>query len=204
MDDIVIYARSLKEHKVKFNRLMIRLKDANLKLQPDKCKFLRKEVTYLGHIIDEKGVKPDPNKIKAVTNFLIPRNPKRIKQFLGLIEYYRQFIPQFSKIAEPLTDLLKKDRPFKWETPRTNAFNILRKSLYFKPILQYPDFTQPFILTDASGYAIGGVLSQGKIRKDLPISYVPRILNKAEQNYFTIEKECLGIYRILLLSPVYV
>jgi len=113
MDDIVIYARSLEEHKIKFNRLMARLKDANLKLQPDKCEFLRKEVAYLGHIIGEKGIKPDPNKIKAVTNFPTPRNPKHIKQFLGLVGYYRRFIPQFSKIAKPLTDLLKKDKPFK-------------------------------------------------------------------------------------------
>jgi len=194
MDDIVIYARSLKEHEIKFNRLMARLRDANLKLQPDKCEFLRKEVAYLGHIISEKGVKPDPNKIKAVTNFPVPRNPKNIKQFLGLVGYYRRFIPQFSKIAKPLTDLLKKDRPFKWETQQTNAFNILRESLCTEPILQYPDFIQPFILTtDASGYAIGGVLSQGKIGKDLPISYVSRVLNKAEQNYSTIEKECLAI-----------
>jgi len=194
MDDIVIYARSLKEHEVKFNRLMARLREANLKLQPDKCEFLRKEVAYLGHIISEEGVKPDPHKIKAVINFPAPRNPKNIKQFLGLVGYYRRFIPQFSKIAKPLTDLLKKNRPFKWELSQTNAFNILRESLCSEPILQYPDFTQPFILTtDASGYAIGGVLSQGKIGKDLPISYVSRILNKAEQNYSTIEKECLAI-----------
>jgi len=194
MDDIVIYARSLKEHEIKFNRLMARLREANLKLQPDKCEFLRKEVAYLGHIITEEGVKPDPSKIKAITNFPIPRNPKNIKQFLGLVGYYRRFIPQFSKIAKPLTDLLKKDKLFKWEPPQTNAFNILRESLCTEPILQYPDFTQPFVLTtDASGYAIGGVLSQGKIGKDLPISYVSRILNKAEQNYSTIEKECLAI-----------
>jgi len=90
---------------------MARLRDANLKLQPDKCEFLRKDVA-LGHIIGEKGVKPDPNKIKAVTNFPTARNPKHIKQFLGLVGYYR-FIPQFSKIAKPLIDLLKKDKPFK-------------------------------------------------------------------------------------------
>jgi len=194
MDDIVIYARSLEEHAIKFNRLMARLREANLKLQPDKCEFLRKEVAYLGHIIGEKGVKPDPNKIKAVTHFPTPRNPKNIKQFLGLVGYYRRFIPQFSKIAKPLTELLKKDKPFKWELSQINAFNTLRESLCTEPILQYPDFTQPFILTtDASGYAIGGVLSQGKIGKDLPISYVSRVLNKAEQNYSTIEKECLAI-----------
>lgn len=194
MDDIVVYAKSLQEHANKFERLMKRLKAANLKLQPDKCEFLRKEVAYLGHTISADGVRPDPNKIKAITEFPVPRSPTNIKQFLGLVGYYRRFIPQFSKIAKPLTDLLKKDRRFYWETTHTLAFNQLRKSLCSEPILQYPDFTRPFILTtDASGYAIGGVLSQGNIGKDLPIAYVSRVLNKAEQNYSVIEKECLAI-----------
>lgn len=194
MDDIVIYARSLHEHAIKFNRLMRRLEEANLTLQPDKCEFLRKEVAYLGHIIGSDGVKPDPNKIKAITHFPQPRNAKNIKQFLGLVGYYRRFIPLFSKIAKPLTDLLKKDKPFIWQNAQVNAFDTLRNSLCTEPILQYPDFSQPFTLTtDASGYAIGGVLSQSKTGQDLPIAYVSRILNKPEQNYSAIEKECLAI-----------
>lgn len=194
MDDIVIYARSLREHEIKFERLMKRLKEANLKLQPDKCEFLRREVAYLGHIICSEGVRPDPDKIKSVTEFPNPKNPKNIKQFLGLVGYYRRFIPNFSKIAKPLTDLLKKDKAFTWLSKHQEAFNALKLSLCEEPILQYPDFNRPFILTtDASGYAIGGVLSQGEIGKDLPIAYTSRVLNNAEQNYSTIEKECLAI-----------
>ncbi|KMQ89576.1 enzymatic polyprotein endonuclease reverse [Lasius niger] len=194
MDDIVIYARSLKEHEIKFNKLMQRLRTANLKLQPDKCEFLRHEVAYLGHIIGADGVKPDPNKIKSITEFPRPKNVKNIKQFLGLAGYYRRFIPQFSKTAKPLTDLLKKNNTFDWQQRQTEAFNVLRFSLCSEPVLQYPDFSKPFILTtDASGYAIGGVLSQGQIGKDLPIAYTSRVLNSAEQNYSTIEKECLAI-----------
>ncbi|KAL6424939.1 hypothetical protein ACFW04_010072 [Cataglyphis niger] len=194
MDDIVIYARSLKEHEVKFNKLMERLRKANLKLQPDKCEFLCREVAYLGHIIGADGVKPDPNKIKSISEFPIPKNEKNIKQFLGLAGYYRRFIPQFSKTAKPLTDLLKKNNTFNWQQRQTEAFNILRNALCSEPVLQYPDFTKPFVLTtDASGYAIGGVLSQGQIGKDLPIAYTSRVLNTAEQNYSTIEKECLAI-----------
>ncbi|XP_050462030.1 uncharacterized protein LOC126857007 [Cataglyphis hispanica] len=142
MDDIVIYARSLKEH------------------EPDKCEFLRHEVAYLGHIIGADGVKPDPNKIKSISEFPIPKNEKNIKQFLGLAGYYRRFIPQFSKTAKPLTDLLKKNNTFNWQQRQTEAFNILRNALCSEPVLQYPDFTKPFVLTtDASGYAIGGVLN---------------------------------------------
>lgn len=194
MDDIVIYARSIKEHEVKFERLMKRLKEANLKLQPDKCEFLRQEVAYLGHIICADGVRPDPDKIKSIMRFPRPKNPKNIKQFLGLSGYYRRFIPNFSKIAKPLTDLLKKDRMFTWLPKHEEAFDILKLSLCSEPVLQYPDFSRSFNLTtDASGHAVGGVLSQGNVGKDLPIAYTSRILNKAEQNYSTIEKECLAI-----------
>jgi len=125
MDDIVIYARSLKEHEIKFEKLMQRLRAANLKLQPDKCEFLRREVMYLGHIIGSDGVKPDPAKVKAIMNFPTPKNPKNNKQFLGLAGYYRRFIPNFSKVAKPLTDLLKKDKKFDWQDKQTKAFNVV-------------------------------------------------------------------------------
>ncbi|KAM0736907.1 Retrovirus-related Pol polyprotein from transposon 17.6 [Formica fusca] len=194
LDDIVVYARSLKEHDVKVKELMQRLREANLQLQPDKCQFLRHEVAYLGHIIGNDGVRPDPSKIKAVEHFPIPRNYKNIKQFLGLVGYYRRFIKNFSKIAKPLTDLLKKDKTFAWTPSQENAFNSLKRELLKEPVLQYPNFKEPFLLTtDASGYAIGGVLSQGQIGKDLPISYISRTLNEAEGRYSTIEKECLAV-----------
>ncbi|XP_071629552.1 uncharacterized protein [Temnothorax longispinosus] len=184
----------MQEHAIKFEKLIKRLREANLKLQPDKCEFLRKEVTYLGHIIGESGVRPDPKKIEAVQNFPIPKSAKNIKQFLGLAGYYRRFIQGFSKIAKPLTNLLKKDIDFKWGDKEQESFDILRNALCHEPILQYPDFTKPFLLTtDASGTAIGAILSQGQIGKDQPISYASRVLNKAEKNYSTIEKELLAI-----------
>ncbi|KMQ85713.1 hypothetical protein RF55_15566, partial [Lasius niger] len=99
MDDIVIYATSLEEHERKYNALIERLRQANLKLQPDKCEFLKTEVTYLGHVIGRDGVKPDPKKLEAVQQFPRPKTPKNIKQFLGLAGYYRRFIPNFSKLA---------------------------------------------------------------------------------------------------------
>jgi hypothetical protein len=153
---------------------------------------LRHKVLYLGHVITSKGVKPDPDKIAAVKNFL--KNPKNVKQFLSLASYYRRFIKDFSKFAKPLTDLLKKNASFIWTPLQEKAFIALRDELCKEPILQYPNFNEPFILTvDACGYAIGGVLSQGSIGKDLPITFTSRILNTAERNYSTIEKECLAI-----------
>lgn len=114
MDDIVIYASSLREHDIKIDKLMKRLREANLTLQPDKCEFLRHEVAYLGHIITDDGVRPDPQKIVAVKTFPIPRSLKSVRQFLSLAGYYRRFIAGFSEIAKPLSDLLKKNGNFCW------------------------------------------------------------------------------------------
>lgn len=104
MDDIVIYATSLHEHKIKFEELMKKLRESNLQLQPNKCEFLKTKLTYLGHIIGSGGVKPDPNKIRGIEQFPRPRNKNNIKQFLELAGYYWRFIKNFAKIAKPLTD----------------------------------------------------------------------------------------------------
>ena len=194
MDDIVIYAESLEDHIRKAKKLFGRLKTADLTLQPDKCFFLQKEVVYLGHIISEKGVKPNPRKIQAVSEFPRPKNAKNIKQFMGLAGYYRRFIPDFAKIARSLHSLLQNVKRFLWENAQENAFVTLKQKLCSSPILQYPNFNEPFIVTtDASDYALGGVLSQGPIGKDLPIAYTSRALISAELRYKTTEKELLAI-----------
>ncbi|KAL7289564.1 hypothetical protein TKK_0016535 [Trichogramma kaykai] len=194
MDDIVVYVNSIQEHKEKMFRLMGRLKSANLTVRPDKCHFLKTTVTYLGHIISEKGVEPDPSKVSAVSNFPRPKNRMNIKQFLGLAGYYRRFVKDFAKIAKPLTGLLKADIPWDWTTAQEEAFGEIKQILSSAPLLQYPDFNRPFIVTtDASDFAVGGILSQGKVGSDLPIAYTSRSLTDAEVNYSTIEKELLGI-----------
>ncbi|CAG5041301.1 unnamed protein product [Parnassius apollo] len=190
----MIYSHDLQSHVEKLRLVFDRFRDFNLKLQPDKCEFLRHEVTYLGHVITDKGVTPNPDKVKAVSDYPIPKNPKEIKSFLGLVGYYRRFIDNFSKITKPLTSLLKKDVNFNWTQEQTQAFNLLKEKLTSAPLLQYPDFSQPFIVTtDASNYAVGAILSQGPIGKDKPIAYASRTLNKQEGNYSTTEKECLAI-----------
>ncbi|KAL7286500.1 hypothetical protein TKK_0019237 [Trichogramma kaykai] len=194
MDDIVVYANSIQEHKEKMFRLMGRLRLANLTVRPDKCHFLKTTVTYLGHIISEKGVEPDPSKISAVSNFPRPKNRKNIKQFLGLAGYYRRFVKDFAKIAKPLTSLLKADTPWDWTDVQEGAFGEIKQILSSAPLLQYPDFNRPFVVvTDGSDFVISGILSQEKIGNDLPIAYTSRILTDAEINYSMIEKELLGI-----------
>lgn len=194
LDDIIVHASSIEEHDVKIRKILKRLRKYNLKLQPDKCEFLRKEVAYLGHIITDKGIKPDPKKITAVQNFPTPKNTKGIKAFLGLVGYYRRFIENFADITKPLTKLLRKNEKFNWSPECENSMSICKNLLTSAPILEYPDFEKEFILTtDASQYALGGILSQGTIGSDKPIAYASRTLNETEQRYSTIERELLAI-----------
>jgi hypothetical protein len=144
-------------------------------LQPDKCQFLRKEVSYLGHLITEAGVRPDPQKVEAIAQYPTPTDQKQVKTFCGMVNYYRRFIPDCSRIASPLYQLLKKGAKFEWTERQENAFQYLKSKLTGQPILQYPDFSWEFVLTtDASNQGLGAVLSQGPIGKDLPIAYASR------------------------------
>ena len=205
LDDIVIYANSIKEHDRKFKLLADRLRQANLKLQIDKCDFLKRKVSYLGHILSKDGLSPDPKKIEAVKNFPVPKNIKNIRQFLGLAGYYRRFIKDFAKIAKPLTTLLQKEKDFDWDTRAQESFETLKEFLCNAPLLQFPDLNKPYnITTDASGFAIGGVLSQGEIGKDRPIAYVSRALRDAELNYEVYEKEALAVIYSVQMFRSYV
>jgi hypothetical protein len=160
-----------------------RLRKNNLELQPDKCDFLRKEVTFLGYRISKHRVEPDARKIEVIKNFLTPRTAKQLKSFLGLAGYYRNFVPQFSKIAGPLHKFLKRDAKYVWEESKEVAFHAMKQKLISQPILQYPDFSREFILTtDTSNDGAGAVLSQGQIGKDLTIAYASHSFNKAEKN----------------------
>ncbi|CAF4843275.1 unnamed protein product [Pieris macdunnoughi] len=142
----------------------------------------------------ENGVSSNPEKVKAVSKFPVPKCPKDVKSFLGLVSYYRRFIPDFSKTAKPLTTLLKKDVLFNWSIEQQAAFDDLKNKLISAPILIYPDFTNPFVLTcDASNYAISAILSQGEIGNDQPIAFSSRTLNKAEtrQQKRNVSLSCL-------------
>ncbi|KAL4154076.1 hypothetical protein QTP88_001909 [Uroleucon formosanum] len=114
LDHIIIYAVDLKEHESRLEEVFQRLQKFNLRLQPSKCQFLRREVVYLGHLITDSGVKPDLAKISCVRDHPVPRNPTEIKQFLGLSGYYRRLIENYSQRAKPITILLKKGQPFEW------------------------------------------------------------------------------------------
>lgn len=135
--------------------------------------------------------------------FHTPKNTTNVKQFLGLVGYYRRFISHFAEPTKPLTKLLKKGTTFKWEKEEQDRYENMKTILCNEPILQVPRFEFPFIITtDASDFAIGAVLSQGPLGQDLPIAYASRTLNSAKRNYSTTEKECLAIiFAILHFRP---
>lgn len=194
LDDIIIFSTSLEEHLDRIKLVFDRLRESNFKIQLDKSEFLKKNVQYLGHIITQEGVKPNPEKISIIKNFPIPKTQKDIKSFLGLLGYYRRFIRDFAKITKPMTKCLKKNATVIHDEEFIKSFNTAKEILTNDPILQYPDFSKEFILTtDASNVAIGAVLSQGTIPSDKPVAYASRTLNETETRYSTIEKELLAI-----------
>ena len=208
IDDIIVWSDNFENHLQHLDLIFQRLREANLTLKPTKCVFAKSEVTYLGHIISHDGIKVDPSKIQAVQSFPLPRNQHDIRSFLGLANYYRKFVKGFSKIALPLNRLLTKDVPFKWTNDCQRAFDELKQALTTTPVLAYPDFNKPFILSsDASNMAIGYVLSQiGDDGKEHVIAYGGRALNSAEKAYSVTEQEMLALisavthFRVYLLN----
>jgi hypothetical protein len=195
MDDIIIFSDNLTEHLKHLESVFKQLSHFNLKLQLDKTEFFKRELLYLGHVISEEGIKPNPLKLAAIKEFPLPKNAKEIKQFLGLTGYYRKMIRDYAKIAKPLTQALRKDVPVNIKDREyIKAFNHLKELLQNEPILKLPDFSKSFILTtDASNFALGAVLSQNHSNHDLPVAYASRTLNRQEVNLSTIEKELLSI-----------
>ena len=194
LDDIIIFSASFPNHLARLRGVLSRLFEAGLKLKPSKCHFARKEVHYLGHVISAIGVKPNPFKTAAVSSYPAPTNVKELRQFLGLSNYYRRFIKDYSRIAEPLHQLTRKtSKGFLWTPACQDAFDELKLRLTTAPILTFPDFSKEFILhTDASATALGAVLCQEKEGVEHVIAYWSRQLNKPERNYSTIEREALA------------
>lgn len=155
LDDVIVFGKTLQEHLHNLEEVFQRFREANLKLNPKKCSFVKNEVSYLGHIVSAEGVKPNPEKIKVVEEFPVPKNLKELRNFLGLANYYRRFVKDFAKIAYPLHELTRKGVKFRWMDDCAVAFDKLKRVLVSAPILAYPDYNEEFLLfVDASATAI--------------------------------------------------
>lgn len=141
MDDILIYSKSLDEHKQHLTAVLDILREHKLLIKPSKCSFVTQQLEYLGHIIGAEGVCTDPSKIEVVQQWVPPTNVKQLRGFLGLSGYYRKFIKGYSVISRPLSDLLKKNTPFIWTSTHQDAFCALKQTLSSAPVLHMPDFS---------------------------------------------------------------
>ena len=196
IDDIMLYSSSFSEHIALIRELLLRLRNSNLTAKPSKCFVAYESLECLGHIVGSEQLRPVPEKVQAIQNFSRPGTKKQVKSFLGLVGFYRKFIPNFSAIASPLSDLTKKGQPNKviWNQAQENAFDTLRNALTSFPILKLPNLHEHFILqTDASDKGIGAVLLQEETGMKMPVAYASRKLKPSEVAYSTIEKECLAI-----------
>jgi hypothetical protein len=195
IDDIIIYSKTVEQHEELVEFVLRRLQEEGYYAHPDKCEFFKRSISFLGHIVSEGGVAVQEHKVKAVSEWPEPRTKRHVRQFLGLTGYYRKFIPCYSEIATPLTDLTKDTVKFEWTEREQAAFELLKNKLTVADVLAHPDQSKQYIIsTDASGFACAGVLSQDQpdgTRR--PIAYMSRKMSDAERRYPTHDKELLAI-----------
>ncbi|WVZ52383.1 hypothetical protein U9M48_003449 [Paspalum notatum var. saurae] len=186
IDDILIYSKNEKEHEEHLRIALTRLREHKL--------YAKFKVSFLGHILSEKGVAVDPSKVEDVLNWKQPETVTEIRSFLGLAGYYRRFIKDFSKTTKPMTSLTKKNAKYVWSPNCEEAFQTLKKLLTSAPVLAQPVVTKPFdVYCDASGNGLGCVLMQ----EERVIAYASRQLRKHEVNYPTHDLELAAIVHAL-------
>jgi hypothetical protein len=194
IDDILVYSRNEQEHIKHLHTVHQRLRDHQLYAKLSKCDFWLREIKFLGHTVSQDGILVDPEKVQEVMDWKPPTAVRQIRSFLGLEGYYQRFIPDFSRIAKPMTELLKKGVKYEWSQKCEDAFHALRQHLTKAPVLAQPDNTKPFeVYCDASGTGLGCVLMQD----NKVIAYASQALRPHEQNYPTHDLELDAIVHAL-------
>ncbi|UYV81219.1 K02A2.6-like, partial [Cordylochernes scorpioides] len=205
-DDILVYTKTWQEHIELLSNVFYKLRQYNMKLKVSKCIFGRTEVKYLGHIISHNQLKPDPGKVKSIQDFPRPDTVKKVRQFMGLANYYRKFVKDFSKISFPLVRLTRKNQPFIWNEEVEESFAKLKMALSTKPVLAIynPDYPSK-VYTDASKYGIGAILTQiGPDNEEHVIAYYSKTLQPHQENYSAYEMECLAVIQATDHFHVYI
>jgi len=180
VDDLKVHNESWEEHLQHLGVVLYKLREVNLKLNPNKCRFATKNITFLGHVVSEEGTKPDLGKIEAVLHFSQPMIVTNVRSFLGLIGYYRNYVRGYSRLAAPLFELTKKDVNFVWDMGCQQAFQELKAALVDTPVLTRPDFKRTFCLdVDCSPRGVGTILSQKEGRFEKAVAYASKSLTEA-------------------------
>jgi hypothetical protein len=190
MDDILVAGRNVDEHDQILKQVVERATSYNLQLNPDKVHLRQSSIPYVGHLLTSDGLKPDPEKTRALQDMPAPQNKEDVKRFLGFVTYLGKFIPNLSEETSCLRALMKEDVVFEWQKPQQEAFAHLKQLCCSPPVLKYYDVKKPVeIQCDASQHGLGAVLLQeGK-----PVAYASRSMSETEQRYSQIEKELLSI-----------
>ena len=203
LDDIIVFGNSRSQVMNRLARVFNRLRRAQLKLKPSKCEFFAKETNYLGHLVSSEGVKCDPKKIEAVREWKRPKTNKQAHSFVAFVNYYSRFIKNFAEIAKPLYELSRKRVKFEWTDVHEQAFETLRTAVTSAPVMAYPQKEGDWILdTDASAFAIGGVLSQmqpdenGELQEKV-IAYGSKSLQGRQQRYCTRQRISVTMFYTL-------
>ncbi|MGH7974544.1 MAG: RNase H-like domain-containing protein, partial [bacterium] len=195
LDDILLMSKgSFEDHLEKLKEVLIRLSNANLKINVSKSKFCQTEVEYLGFWITREGIQPLPRKVDAMIKIARPRNRKQLRSFIGLVNFYRDMWRHRSGILAPLSKATSNSLRWKWTPEMQDAFDQIKAIISKKVLLSYPDFSKPFkVYTDASNEQLGAVIIQEKT----PLAFYSRKLNSAQKRYTTTERELLSIVETL-------
>lgn len=185
-DDILIYSKSFEEHVDHLEAVLETLRKEGLYASMKKCVFGATELEFLGFVVSVDGLKVDCEKIKAIQDWPTPTNVSQVRSFHGLASFYRRFVRDFSTVAAPISEIVKKSTSFKWEAKQERAFQELKNRLTQTPLLALCDFQRTFeVECDASGIGIGAVLTQ----RGRPVAYFSEKLSGATLNYPTYDKE---------------
>ena len=194
LDDILICGETEAEHLERLNVVLTKLQDAGLRLRLDKCAFKVTEVSYLGYRIDSNGIHPTKDKVRAIVEAPNPTNKKQVQSYLGMINFYRRFIPNCSTILEPLNSLLRDDIKWVWGKEQEKAFKLSKLNLLNSEALVHFNPKLPItIVADSSAYGVGAVLCHDIDGQERPVTFASRTLSQSERNYSQIEKEALAI-----------
>lgn len=196
VDDMLAHTGTWDTHMATLKTTFEMMRQAHLTVRPSKCFIGHKTLDFVGHKIGEGNIQPQSDKVKKILEASQPTTKREVRAFIGLAGYYRNFIPNFSSIAVPLTDLTKKGSPnsVNWETKHQEAFDKLKSLITQEPILKMPDFSKTFyVQTDASDYGAGAALLQEHDEKKHPVAFFSKKFSTAERAYSTVEKECLAL-----------
>ena len=206
VDDLLIHSPTFSEHVKHLDTVLHKLTTAGFTINAAKCQFCKPEIKFLGHVISDKTVRPDKERIESLLRYPTPKNQRQLRKFLGVCNFHQQFIVNYAFYVEPLLVLLRKGNKWRWTAELQGAFESLRAKFAESIFLVHPDEEKEWVInTDASGKAIGSVLMQHNEKGNFNIiSTASRVLKPAEQRYTTCEKELLSIVYALQRFKIHI